>query len=279
MKPLLLFLALIATLRASPPTDFIRIDQDDTHARLQTSITSYQKDNKTVTLIGAIHIGDAEYYQTLNQEFTNHDALLFELIGGENIAKNLNGKPRPAQEPDGRPAEGLRDLYNTFASTMQLAQQIDLVDYTPPHFIHADLTAAEYARVTAEKGDDLLSFALETSVNTSEITEKPFGGMNMGIVMRAILSGDGSAMKLEYMKLMEQGDESSAAITGQNIVIDDRNTKCFQVLAKELATEKNTFGIFYGAAHFPDMEERLNALGFKKVEHRWITAWNVPKSN
>jgi len=108
MKPLLLFLALIATLRASPPTDFIRIDQDDTHARLQTSITSYQKDDKIVTLIGAIHIGDAEYYQTLNQEFTNYDALLFELIGGENIAKTLNGKPRPAQEPDGRPANGGR---------------------------------------------------------------------------------------------------------------------------------------------------------------------------
>lgn len=277
MKFLCGLLLLSVALCQGEPTDFIRIDEDATHAHLQTSLTSYTRGGQTVTLIGAVHIGDAEYYQALNVEFTRHEALLFELIGGEDAAKHLNGKPRPAEEVDGRPAEGLRDLYASFANTMQLSQQMDLVDYTPKNFVHADLTAAEYAAVTAEKGEDLLAFTLESSINTAKVTEKPFGGMNMGLVMRAILSGDGSGLKLEYMKMMDQGDESAAALTGENIVIGDRNAKCMQVLARELATEKKTFGIFYGAAHFPDLEKRLVALGFEKDEHQWLTAWKVAK--
>ena len=133
MRPFLLFLASITILQATEVTDFIRIDEDETHARLQTSITNYRKGDQTVTLIGAIHIGDADYYQALNQEFTTHDALLFELIGGENAAKTLNGKPRPKAAADGRPAEGLRDLYSSFASTMQLSQQVNLIDLSLIH--------------------------------------------------------------------------------------------------------------------------------------------------
>lgn len=276
MKFLFILLSSLALCHGEA-TDFIRIDEDETHARLQTNITSYTLGDQTVTLIGAVHIGDADYYKALNEEFTQHNALLFELIGGENAAKHLNGKPRPAEEVDGRPAEGLRDLYTSFASTMQLSQQMDLIDYTPKHFVHADLTSEEYAAITAEKGENLLAFTLESSVNTSKITEKPFGGMDMGLVMRAILSGDGSSLKLEYMKLMDQGDESAAALTGENVVISDRNAKCMQVLTRELASDKKTFGIFYGAAHFPDMEKRLLALGFEKKDHQWLTAWNVTK--
>lgn len=270
------FLATLA-LTAAEPTDFIRIDEDETHARLQTSITTYTKDEESVTLIGAIHIADEGYFQALNEEFTKYPVLLFELIGGESAAKELDGKPREEEEPDGRPAEGLRGLYGSFASTMQLAEQIDLIDYTKDNFVHADLTMAEYLKITEGKEEDLLAFALQTSAKTSEITGKPFGGLDMGLVMRAILSGDGTGLKLQYMTMMDQGDESAAAITGKNLVINDRNDKCFRVLADERKKGAQTFGIFYGAAHFPDMERRLLADGFIRTEHRWLTAWDVEK--
>ncbi|MGJ8725454.1 MAG: hypothetical protein ACSHYB_12925 [Roseibacillus sp.] len=271
------FLVATATLSAAEPTDFIRIEEKDGHARLQTSVTRYQKDQNFVTLIGAIHIADEAYFQALNQEFTKYPVLLFELIGGEEAAKTLDGKPHKAAEADGRPAEGLRGLYGSFASTMQLVEQIEYIDYTKDNFVHADLTMAEYQEVTEGKEGDLLAFALQTSVKSTEITGKPFGGLNMGLVMRAMLSGDGTGLKLEYMKMMDQGDESAAAITGKNLVITDRNDKCFQVLASQQKKGATNIGVFYGAAHFPDMEKRLLADGFTLQEHRWLTAWDVKK--
>lgn len=272
-------LILLATLRlqGSEPTDFIQVIENDAEAKLQTSVTTYTKDDTTITLIGAVHIGDVSYYQALNTEFTDYPVLLFELIGGEKAAKTLNGKPHP-QEPAGvRPAEGLRSLYNSFALTMQLAQQIEHIDYTKKNFVHADLTMEEYHKATEGKEDELLAFALQTTVKSAEITGKPFGGLDMSLVMRAILSGDGTGLKLQYIHMMEQGDESAAALTGKNLIIGERNDKCFQVLAKELKKGANKIGIFYGAAHFPDMERRLLARGFKKTNHRWLTAWNVEK--
>lgn len=283
MKTLLLLsLCLTATLCAEVKvagvaTDFIRTDEDAENARLQTSYTTYTRDDQRVTLIGAIHIADRGYFEQLNAEFEKYDRVLFELIGGEHAAKTLNGQPRPPEEKDGRPAEGLRDVYSSLAKTMQLAEQISVIDYTRANFVHADLTTIEYDALIAERGDNLLAFAMESSIRGSEIAEKPFGGLDMGLMMRAMLSGDGSALKLEYMKMMDKGDESAAAITGENVVISERNKKCLQVLKRELAAGHQNLAIFYGAAHFPDMEDRLIEMGFAQKSHEWVTAWDVKK--
>ncbi len=273
--PILLFSVLLAP--GAEPTNFIRVEKAEKSTRLQTSITKYQKGSTTVTLIGAIHIGDQTYFEALNEEFTNYPVVLFELIGGENKENLPNGTPRPREQADGRPVSGLRGLYSSFAHTMQLAEQLSHIDYTKDNFIHADLTTAEYAELSKGNSGELLAFALENGVKTSEITGKAFGGIDMGLVMRAILSGDGQLLKLEYMTMMEQGDESAAAITGQNLIISDRNEKCFQVLARQLSNGAQDLAIFYGAAHFPDMERRLLADGYTRSEHRWLTAWDVPK--
>ena len=38
---------------------------------------------------------------------------------------------------------------------------------------------------------------------------------------------------------------------------------------------KKKLGIFYGAAHLPDMEQRVEAMGFKKVSAQWKVAWDM----
>lgn len=277
MKFLVSFLLATASLPAAKSTDFIRVQEDETQARLQTAITSYQKDDLTIALIGAIHIADESYFEALNKEFTQHPVLLFELIGGEDIAKTLDGKPKEKEEPDGRPAESLRNLYATYATIMQLSEQIAHIDYTKDNFVHADLTMAEYLKVTAGKENAPFAFALQSEAKPNEMPDKPFGDLDLGLVMRAILSGDSADLKIQYMTLIDQGNESAAALTGKNPIITDRNDKCFQVLSAEFEKGAKTIGIFYGAAHFPDMERRLLADGFTQSEHRWLTAWDVKK--
>lgn len=274
-----LFFAASLSLQAVEPTNFIRITETEERAQLQTAVTTYTKGESSVTLIGAIHIADEAYFQSLNKEFSNYPTLLFELIGGEDVAQTLDGKPDlEEREDDGRPTSGLSGLYGSLAKLMQLVEQLEYIDYTKENFVHGDLTMEEHDKLTEGKDIDILAFSLQTSAKTSEITGKAFGGMDMGLVTRALLSGDGSLLKLQYMKLMDQGDESAAALTGKNLIIGDRNDKCFQVLAKHQKEGAKKIGIFYGAAHFPDMEKRLLADGFERTEHRWLTAWDIKKT-
>ena len=67
--------------------EYIRVEEDDKAARLQTSIVTMEKDGKRVDLIGAIHIADKAYYSKLNERFSQYDRLLFEMVGGENYCK------------------------------------------------------------------------------------------------------------------------------------------------------------------------------------------------
>jgi hypothetical protein len=73
--------------------DWVRMkyDSKDEPIAMQTAIVHYvpTKSNGkpgsgvTVDLIGAVHIGDVAYYKKLNRQFTQYDALLYELVAPE----------------------------------------------------------------------------------------------------------------------------------------------------------------------------------------------------
>jgi hypothetical protein len=69
-------------------------------------------------------------------------------------------------------------------------------------------------------------------------------------------------------------DEAPA---GNSVIIGDRNAKCLRVLGEQVNGGKKELGIFYGAAHYPDMENRLLKEGYKKTGQEWIPAWDIPK--
>ena len=90
------------------PTDeqpaFLRLERDEhgqPHA-MQTAITRFQPkagfEELTVDLVAALHIGDKEYYEQLNQQLANYDVVLYELVApkGTVIPK---GGGRGANDP------------------------------------------------------------------------------------------------------------------------------------------------------------------------------------
>lgn len=91
----------------------------------------------------------------------------------------------------------------------------------------------------------------------------------------SLVRGDKNGLKRELVHPLGQGDDQVAALAGDNVIIGDRNAKCLQVLERELAAGKKKLGIFYGAAHFPDMEKRLLAAGWRKGGSEWLTAWKI----
>ena len=48
-----------------------------------------------------------------------------------------------------------------------------------------------------------------------------------------------------------------------------------KVLKEQLEAGKKNIGIFYGAAHLRDMEERLKAMKFEREGSEWRVAWDM----
>lgn len=278
--PLLSALASLSMLAACPAADeskdgFIRVDEDDSAARLQTAVTRYEKDGASVELIGAVHIADKAYYEKLGERFKSYDAVLFEMIGGERLAEPA--KPEPADPAPGEKKQadlsGLHKVYDMVADFLKLTGQMDNIDYTAKNFVHADLTYAEFAAMQKERGESLLGFALKAGKSAPEPAKQP----DATKLLSAMLSGKSNLVKLEIVHTLGQGDDQIAAFAGESVIISDRNQRCLEVMNRELAAGHKKLGVFYGAAHFPDMEKRLTEQGFKRVRQDWLTAWDIPK--
>lgn len=250
--------------------DFIRVDEDERESRLQTVVASYQRGDVKVDLIGAVHIADEAYYRELNEMLKGYECVLFEMIGGERL-----GERAPVKEPAAGDAEAsaLTKAYEKAARFLSLTGQMDHIDYTARNFIHADLTAAEFQTKQAERKETLLRFMVKAAL----VEQDPKSQPNSFRLLKAFVARDPDLVKLEIVGSLGAGDDQVAMFTGETVIIDDRNQRCMEVLEREIADGKRKLGIFYGAAHFPDMEERLVERGFKATNTAWRTAWKIRK--
>ncbi|MFK7909084.1 MAG: hypothetical protein AB8F34_00625 [Akkermansiaceae bacterium] len=250
-------------------TQFIRVARDENNVRLQTGITTYAKNDITVDLIGAIHIADTGYYTQLNKEFKNYDALLFEMIGGGNMK---NGKAVKVKKKAKDPMVAmLGDIHNMIGKMLKLQAQKQGIDYTAANFVHADLSLAEFEKLQEKKGESILGFAMQ---NAQPGMKQP----DLQKLLTALLSGNADGMKLELVDTLGGAGNHIASMLGDSVIIDDRNNACLKVLGEQVKVGKKKLGIFYGAAHFSDMESELLKMGYKKTSHRWLTAWDIPKA-
>jgi hypothetical protein len=252
--------------------DFIRIKEDDEAARLQTAYFGYEKDGVRVDLIGAIHIADKRYYQFLNKSFEDYEALLFEMVGGEKLGGGEK-KPEPEPEPAENKLAALLTVYETMEKSLGLCGQGAVIDYKAENFVHADLTMKEFEALQEERGESLLGFMIQSALTA----ERPLREPNSINLMRGMLGGRKDLVKMELMHAMADADKQIDSLDGENVIIGDRNARCLEVLDREAAAGKKNIGIFYGAAHFPDMERRLLEKGFTRVSQKWATAWRVAK--
>lgn len=260
---------MLAAMPSARADGFIRVDEDDKGARLQTAVTRYEKDGGSVELIGAVHVADKAYYEKLNQRFKGYDALLFEMVGGDKAAET----PAPDAGAKARNFSGLHQMYDMAAKFLNLTGQMQVIDYKAPNFVHADLALDEFAKLQKERGESLLGFALKAGKDAPEPAKQP----DPAKLLSAMLSGKSNLVKLEIVHTLGQGDDQIAAFAGESVIITDRNQRCIDVMNREIAAGKRKLGVFYGAAHFPDMEKRLLDAGFKRAGQEWLTAWDIPK--
>ncbi len=264
------------------PSNFMRFRKTgEDQGMLETGVVTYA-DGKghEITLIGAVHIADEKHFAELQKEFESYDSLLYELVA--------SAKDRP--HPGGSPRGGLSFIQRGMAAGFELKFQLDSIDYRPKNFVHADLTPSEFRRLQSERQESILTLMFRAMQGQMKMMQKNADegedegetkGKEVPDLVAAFRAGYGRhTLRMGFAGQIEDIEKMAAGFggeDGESVLVEGRNRKAMEVAATEIAKGKKTLAIYYGAAHLPDFEERILALGYKKSKHRWLTAWDCTK--
>ena len=246
---------------------------------LETSITRYELTNAagepvTVDLIGAVHVGEKEYYEDLNERFEKYDSMLYELVAPEGTVI-----PKGGRQTEGIPLNPLAAMQMGMKETLGLEFQLDLIDYNKDNFKHADMSPEEFSESMVENDESLMKYGLKAIGQSMAM--QAAGGQSadsMGMLMAAFSSNKEMHMRRMFAKQIKQMEAGMVIFQGKDgsTIVTHRNAKCMEVLKEEIAAGKTNLAIFYGAAHLPDMERRmLSDFKAKRAGQVWLEAWRL----
>ncbi len=262
---------------ADAKKDYVRYVGDDKAGKLETIVISMKKGDVKLDLIGAVHIGDKAYYSALSELFKGYEALLFELVDGQRLKEEVEGKKEDPSEKESDPAFALiRGMMTGLSSYFKFQYQTEGIDYHSKNFVHADVSLDEFQQMQEDKGESF--FKLYQKALRAQLTvgidkkAEPKGSQ----LLLALL-GDSSGLKVAMARMLSSADTLLDAIEGEEgtVILSGRNVVALRVLEKEVAGGKKNLGLFYGAAHFADMEARLLKMGYERTGERWMTAWDI----
>ena len=279
MKWLPLAFVSIGLLSAEPAEEkaYLRFQEKEGVGALEVGIISleHKETGAKVDLVGAVHIGDKEYYEQLNKEFKKYDSVLYEMVKPADLD--------PAQFK-GRPQSGVSMMQTFMQKHLDLAYQLDEVNYGAKNFVHADMTVKQFRKRQQARGESMIMLMLKLmreDMAARAKKEKRAVDISTAELLRALLSPTRS-VELKYL-LARQFNEMERLTAGLNnkkgsVILTDRNKVALKVLKKEMDTGKKKLAIFYGAAHLPGMEKRMiEKMGFERKRTRWVKAWDLPK--
>ena len=277
--------------------EYVRIRKNDRRlaVALETSVVtmadSKQFPGSTVDLIGAIHLGETEYYEQLNNLFRKYDVVLYEAVMPEEaVRRDLrpgggSGSNRKSLTEEEEWTEAKIGL--TAISVLQLGMkdalgldfQLSAVNYAMDNFVHADMTAEEFEATMARRGESFSQMlAREMAKAMAKQNEQNPLAMNLDMMLSALSSDRVYRIRrIAAVQLAKAGGgDAFAAADGSSTIITERNIKALDILKRELKKGHKKVGVFYGAGHLADMETRMiDEFGFHRTAESWLTAWHL----
>jgi len=257
---------------SSDSSRFLRFVGDSkSGGKLETSEVTFTNDaGVKVRLISAVHIGEASYYHELQKSFKSSDAVLYEMVSSRG-----SGPPIRGQHSD----SNVSKLQTFLKDQLGLSFQLDEVDYTPKNFIHADLDAETFYKLQSERGESFASLILKSMLNA--MSDPSVGRVYddeptdlMDFMTRPDAQGQLKLLIARRMGDIEREAGGMDALNG-TVILTERNKAVTKALQATLKSGKKNIAIFYGAAHMPELSDRLDLMGFKPVQTTWHTAWDV----
>ena len=231
----------------------IRKNEKKLAVALETSVITFanskQFPDATVDLVGAIHLGEPDYYKQLNELFKKYDVLLFEAVMPEEAVKEglrpgggagSRRKPLTDEEEwtDARVGfTAITVLQLGMKDALGMEFQLTGVDYTADNFVHADMTAEEFESSMLRRGESFSGMFL-TEMGKSVATQQDQNPIAMNLdIMLSALSTDRfyRIRRIAAVQLAKAGGgDAFAGFDGTSTIITERNKKCLDVMNREL---------------------------------------------
>lgn len=258
--------------------------------------------NTIIRLVGVVHIGDLEYYRTLQREcLDTADIVLFEGV------KMEGAEPEPGKEDD------LSALYTMMSQLLGLGFQKDGIDYARENFVHCDITVGPDDPLANQVDTGQLSQATQLMGPMVTFKQMLASGPDgkrvedalkhqMVSVMTMQMGGVDDAELLEKIRaksqkdtpahLRERAEKAAEALKDlpilpgmgmppemQEQILDRRNDYVIEKLKERIdaldPSEPHTIAVFYGAAHHPGIAKAMQGWGFEPAETTWLRAWSM----
>lgn len=263
--------------------DWVRLEKDPRGEviGMQTAVVRYGQAQPAapkaagvqVDLIGAVHIGDQAYYKKLNQLFEQYDVLLYELVAPEGTVVE-KGRGTSNANPVGA-------MQNLAKNVLELDHQLTEIDYTKPNFVHADMSPEDFMKAMKDRNESFLQMYFRlvghAMAQQSELAGKG-GSPDLDILSALFASDRPRRLKIVFAGQLSEMESMMVSFGGENgsVIITDRNKKALEVLKKQIESGKKKIGIFYGAGHLNDMDQRLrNEFYLRPESISWLTAWDL----
>ena len=266
---------------------YLRIARPATNlTELQVAVRQFiprDRSKPVVWLAGVSHVGETNYYQSLQKMLNAQDLVLFE--GVTDRASRAAGR-----KSFDRTEEDLGSMQDTMAQSLGLAFQLNSIDYERPNFQNSDLTIEQLGQLIAKEGPP--GKPSKTAQEFEKLMEMMQGDSFVAALVGAGMKLIGSSPKLQaMMKLMMievlgrfEGDMSQFQGLPPEwqrlveILIRARNDAVIKDLQVELGKRSppKTIAVFYGAAHMEDLERRLTReLNYRPSREEWFSAFSV----
>ncbi|MEM7706773.1 MAG: hypothetical protein AAF358_14530 [Pseudomonadota bacterium] len=261
--------------------DFLRLyEEDGRPASLQVSVVRFvpqggyaKRPGLTVDLVSAVHVADVSYYEALNELLDDYDAVLYELVAPEGTRIPEGGPER--EGPGGiasRLQLGMKDL-------LDLSFQLEEVDYTGEHFVHADLSPKQFSESMENRGESFFQLLLKAWMTALAAPQQATVVSDVELLSALFSSDRTRKLKTIMARQFDQMDSMMALLDGGekgSTLITVRNERALGVLREQLDDGRKRVAIFYGAGHMPDFAQRLATDFSLRPERRsWLDAWDL----
>lgn len=265
---------------------WLKLERDERGVplRLATSIVRFEgefraSDGETrpvsVDLIGAIHLGEAAYYERLDAEFKEYETVVFELVAEKGFdAKDIAAAQKAKSEGPASPLDVVPLFQQSLADALGFVNQTDGIDYAAPNLKRGDADADDFL-VRLTTGGDIPRFFADSTLRSFFTSENGrfegwalvyFFAKNKRLALRRLFADE-----LARTELTVDPDARETAL------IHYRNEIAVDVAKKELEAGKTKIAVFYGAAHLDDLARRVEKTlqNSRRSEPRWIAAWSM----
>ena len=230
-----------------------------------------------VDLVSAVHIADPGYFREVQRLLEAADVVLYEGIKAEDMSAADFQKAQPEDSP-------VRKTQRSMAKWFELAFQLEAIEYTRPHFVHADLTLEAFVK---EGGASEEGNAADGANGSSG---SPLGGgmaqiekmlETVGPMIERMLSSAPARASFKKMFARLLGSTNVETALGMmpgmtELLLEKRNAVVIERLKEQREKAKGSIAVFYGAGHMRMLEHDLvETLGYRRAGGRWIRAWEL----